>query len=221
MHILLKKDGIEYGPLDQDTLAGAIECVSEVFTDAEPMSRFLGITKEEFLVFANAVYPHIAAQGLSFVARDSKTGKIVGIRISEDFAGSEVDEIPGLSPKFFPLFTILGQIDNHFRNIRDDIVPGKYVHLFMVAVKSEYAGRGIAPNMNKLFFAHVKKLGFTHAVTEPTGAISQHILVNKFGFNIIHEIKYKDFVFEGEKVFAELQGHEGVMLLEKDLSEMP
>ena len=219
MRVLLTKDGIEYGPLDRETLAGAIDCVSDVFTDAEPMSRYLGITREEFLVFANAVYPHLADQGLSFVARDPDSGKIVGIRMSEDFAGSEMGEIPGLSPKFMPLFAILTQIDDYFRTIRD-VEPGKYIHLFMVAVRSAYGGRGVAPTMNRLFFDHVKKLGFTHAVTEPTGAISQHILVNKFGFDVVHEIKYKDFVFEGRKVFDGLKDHEGVMLLEKDLSEM-
>lgn len=219
MRVLVSKDGIDYGPLDHSTLAGAIDCVSEVFTEAEPMSRFLGISREEFLVFANAVYPAMAEQGLSFVARDSQTGKIVGIRISEDYACSDMEEIPGLSPKFFPLFSILHQISEHFRQIRE-IPPGKYIHLFMVAVNSNYAGRGIAPTMNAIFFDYVRSLGFTHAVTEPTGAISQHILMNKFGFQLLHQIRYRDFEYEGRRVFANIQGHEGVMLLEKDLTDL-
>jgi len=220
MKVILSRNGIEYGPLDESTLDGAIQCVSEVFVEREPMSVHLGITLDEFLVFARAFYPGVMQEGLSFVARDAASGEVVGVRVSEDYFQEEMPEIEGLSPKFGPLFALLEALGKQAYDMRD-IQPGKYVHLFMVAVKSNYAKRGIAPTMNKIFFSHVKNRGFTHAMTEPTGEISQHILLNKFGFKKMAEIAYDDFEFEGEKPFAGLKGHRCAMLLDKDLSQLP
>ena len=215
------KDGIRYELLSEKTLEGAITCVSHSFIQNEPMATHLGITVDEFLHFATAFYPTLIEPGLSFVAVDEEKDVVVGVRISEDFYREieESPEIPGLSPKFFPLFTLLGELGASFKKTHE-WQPNHYVHMLMVAVEDGYQGRGIAPNMNKMFFRHVKAQGFTHAITEPTGLISQHILQNKFGFKALHEIKYVDFVFEGTRPFADLSEHPSAMLMEKDLSEI-
>jgi len=213
--------GIRYELLSEETLASAIECVSHSFTQREPLAAHMGITVDEFLIFANAFYPSLIEPALSFVAVDDAEDKVVGVRISEDFYQEveEPPEIPGLSPKFFPIFGLLEELGAHFKEIRE-LVPGKYVHMFMIAVEHGYEGRGIAPNMNKLFFRHVIERGFTHAVTEPTGLISQHILENKFGFHTLLEIPYADFELEGERPFADLTEHPSAKLMEKALSEI-
>ena len=216
MRVLYAHNGVEYGPLDEETLAGTIQCISDVFVQGEPMTKHLGISRDEFVHFAEAAYPSIAEEGLSFVARDAETHEVIGCRISEDFVQDEPPEIPGLSPKFFPLFAVLEGLSEHFTTIRKP-QKGQYVHLFMVAVKASHEGRGIAPAMNRVFFKHVMEKGFTHAVTEPTGEISQHILKNKFGFNELHRINYKDFLFDGKPVFRDLPGHDCAMLLERKL----
>ncbi len=220
MKVILERGGIEYGLMDDSVLEGAIQCVSEVFVAREPMSVHLGITAEEFLVFARAYYPVVMAEELSFVARDAGTGEVVGVRISEDYFQEEIPDIEGLSPKFFPLFTLLETLGKRAYDLRE-IKPNKYVHLFMIAVKESYANRGIAPTMNKIFFTHVKNRGFTYALTEPTGEISQHILLNKFGFEKLDEIAYDDFEFDGGKPFQGLKGHRCAMLLEKELATLP
>jgi ribosomal protein S18 acetylase RimI-like enzyme len=210
---------IDFGPLDETTLDGAIRCISEVFVENEPMTRHLRITLDEFLHFAHATYPEIAREGLSFVARDQQTGEIIGVRVSEDFAKPPPPEIEGLSDKFFPLFALLESLTQKFATQRS-VKPGTYAHLFMVAVRGEYTNRGIAPIMNEIFLRHVIEKGFTHAVTEPTGRISQHVLIKKFGFNPLHRVNYDDFVFEGKRVFKGMEGHDCAMILEKDLSEL-
>jgi len=216
----ISKDGIRYQMLDEETLDGAIQCASRVFCAREPLAHHLNITQEEFLIFAKAFYPSLIEQQLSFVAVDETTNQVIGIRVSEDCYDEEpAPEIEGLSPKFQPLFSLLGELSRHFTKIRK-VVPGKYVHMFMVAVEDGYEGRGIAPNMNQMFFSHLKKTSYAHAVTEPTGEISQHILRDKFGFKVLHEIKYGDFVFEGTRPFADLQKHTSAILMEKDLSEL-
>ena len=213
------QDGLVYELLDKNNLDGAIDCVSKVFTTAEPLAHHLKISYEEFLVFARAYYPKVAADGLSFVARDRQSGRVVGIRVSEDYVQEEAPDLDHISPKFFAIFTLLDQLSDHFKKIRR-VEPGKYIHLFMVAVDEAYTNRGIAPTMNRFFFNYVKTLGFTHAATEPTGRISQHVLRDKFGFKELHRIYYKDYEFDGEKVFADIQGHDCAMLMEQSLSEL-
>ena len=220
MNVWRTMGGIDYGPLDATTLEGAINCISRAFVENEPMTRHLGITMDEFLHFAKATYPDFARQDLSFVARDQRTGEVVGVRVSEDYARpAPTPKIAGLSPKFSPLFALLQSLTDQFEAERR-VKPGQYAHLFMVAVRKSHTNRGIAPMMNEIFLKHVIRKGFTHAVTEPTGRISQHILINKFGFKPLHRVDYKDFIFEGEHVFRGMQEHECAMLLEKKLTDI-
>ena len=210
---------IRYEMLSQANLEGTIRCVSRAFTRNEPMSRHLGISYKEFLYFARHCYPVLIEQELSLVAVDTTRNEVIGARISEDFYLAGGGDIPGLSNKFLPLFAMLEKLSNYYGNHRG-IVKGRYVHMFMVAVDEAYTKQGIAPTMYRIFIRHALERGFTHAVTEPTGLISQHILRNKFGFRVVHEIPYQEFEYEGRLVFQNLKGHKSAMLMEKALHEI-
>lgn len=220
MAVLLIKDGIRYEMLSELNLMGAVHCVSKVFTQSEPMSRHLGITADEFKIFAQAYYSELIDEELSLVAIDEDSDQVIGVRMSEDYCKQE-DEIfiENLSPKFYPLFALLETLGEPFQKTHA-LVPGKFVHLFMVAVDGNYTRRGIAPTMYKAFLRMVINRGYTEAVTEPTGVISQHILRNKFGFEELNRINYTDFDYEGTRPFADLQGHECAMLMQKNLLEL-
>ena len=215
------KDGISYELLSPLNLAGAVKCVSEVFTQSEPLVTHLGINLKEFQAFAHAHYSTLVNDGLSWIAKLPDTEEVIGVRISEDYerATSPLDLKATFSSKFIPLLTLLEHLGNYFR-AHHEIRPGQYVHLFMVAVKQRFMGQGVAQTMNKLFFKYIKQMGFTHAVTEPTGSISQYVLLHKFGFRTLHEISYDDFVYQNRKPFENLKGHRGAMLMEKKLSEL-
>lgn len=220
MSQLGRRDGIRYEMLSEANLDGAVRCVSTVFTAEEPMSRHLGISPADFAVFARGYYQHLIPQQLSLVAVDEDRDQVIGVRISEDYA--KIEEglvIEGLTPKFNPLFALLDQLADYFR-ARREVVPGKYAHMFMVAVAEGYTRRGIAPSMYRYFLEIVQSRGFSHAVTEPTGVISQHILLHKFGFRELFRIDYRDFVFDGSYPFSGLRGHQCAMLLEKPLAEL-
>ncbi len=215
-----RKDGIRYEMLSEANLDGAVRCVSATFTAEEPMARHLGITLADFEVFARAYYRQLMPQHLSLVAVDEERNQVIGVRVSEDYA--KMDEglvIEGLTPKFNPLFALLDQLGDFFRAQRE-VTPGKYAHMSMVAVADGYTRRGIAPSMYRYFLEIVQGRGFSYAVTEPTGVISQHILLNKFGFQELHRIDYRDFSFDGDYPFSGLRGHQCAMLLEKRLAEV-
>lgn len=201
----------------QDNWQDAAELVARVFARDEPLVRFLGITEQEMLQFTLQYYPKIATEGLSIIARDVASRAVVGARISEDLAIEPPDDlITELSPKFDPLFACLEQVGAaYFDQYRPQ--PGECAHMFMVAVADGYTNMGIAPRMNRLFFDLARERGFRRLVTEPTGNISQHVLRDKMGFNVLARLAYRDFEFDGRKVFAGIEGHEYAMLMEKRL----
>jgi GNAT superfamily N-acetyltransferase len=90
----------------------------------------------------------------------------------------------------------------------------------MVAVEEAYTSQGIAYTMYRILINHARRLGFTHAVTEPTGNISQYILKDKFAFNELYRINYDEYEYQGERVFAGIEGHQCVSLMEKSLAEI-
>lgn len=217
--MLLVKDGIRYEMLSERNLLGAARCVSATFTRSEPMSHHLGLTFDDFLTFAHAYYRGLIGAGMSLVALDERTNEVIGVRMSEDYCKQGDLSIEGLTPNFMPLFAILEALGQYFRQ-NHRLISGKYAHMFMVAVDKGYTKRGIAPNMYRLFLRLVMDMGFTHAVTEPTGVISQHVLANKFGFQELHRINYADFEYKGKKPFADLKGHGCAILMMKELSEL-
>ena len=70
--------------------------------------------------------------------------------------------------------------------------------------------------MVRLCLENGVKKGYTTAVTEATGIISQHIF-RKCGFVERHEIVYKDFTYEGENPFESIERHPSAILMDKAL----
>jgi hypothetical protein len=58
--------------------------------------------------------------------------------------------------------------------------------------------------------------GYKTGIAEATGVVSQHIC-RKFGFVGCFEIPYKIFVFQGKRVFESIEGHRGIILMDKAL----
>ncbi|CAM2005848.1 GNAT family N-acetyltransferase [Acanthopleuribacter pedis] len=206
---------IVFEVVDQRNMHDAAALVARVFARDEPLVRFLGISEEEMFAFTSQYYPKIAAEGLSLIARDVATRAVIGARICEDSAIPAPDGlITELSPKFDPLFACLEQLgSDYFTEYQPK--PGECAHMFMVAVADDYTNMGIAPRMNRLFFEMARERGYRRLVTEPTGNISQHILRDKMGFEVLVKLAYRDFSFNGEKVFASIEGHDYAMLMEK------
>lgn len=212
------KNGIRYEFLTRQRCIDAALCVSEVFADNEPLAHHLGVTTDEMFSFTSRYYPLIVKDQLSVVAIDEATEKCVGARITEDYVQPDPppDLFDRISPRLVPVFSFLDHLAEKFKRSHKP-KRGQYIHMFMVAVKPQYTNRGIAPRMNLLAFQRALELGYTHAVTEPTGCISQHILRNKFGFDLVHEENYDDFTINGVQVFSGMTMHKSGMLLVKDI----
>lgn len=224
---LLEQDGIRYELLSTENLDATCRCVAEAFTTSEPLTIKQQITLEEHMAFCKVFLTKAMNEGLSIVAIDTEiqdpTARVIGARISEDLFTPPPPEAEDLTPKFGPIFDILDGLSARWKAANQNR-KGKAVHMFMVAVRKPYRKRGVAPTMNKLAFPMWLEKGYTHAVTEATGVISQHILQNKFHFHFREQADYDTYVFPetGEKPFADVPKEMGTCtrLLEKEIAEL-
>jgi hypothetical protein len=80
------------------------------------------------------------------MARSAATDDIVGALLAEDPASAPPDGFEQLSPKFRPIFDILGQLVTEYSAARPRRA-GESVHLFLLGVAEGFGGRGIAQRL--------------------------------------------------------------------------
>ena len=86
----------------------------------------------------------------------------------------------------------------------------------MLGVAQRATGRGIAHRLITTCLANGKTRGYSLAVTEATGSVSQHVF-RALGFRDILSASYKDFLFNGEAVFSSIVEPEATILMEREL----
>lgn len=88
----------------------------------------------------------------------------------------------------------------------------------MIAVDSNFGGRGIGTELVLRGIEHATRHGFRVLTSETTGAISGKIF-QKLGFNLIKELNYDDYIDEeGQKRFKDLHPHKSCSVWAKTLN---
>ncbi|MGB9233426.1 MAG: GNAT family N-acetyltransferase [Terriglobales bacterium] len=192
-----------------------IRLLAAVFSESEPPAVAMGLNFREMEHLLELLAPHDIADELTIVARCTDTGRLAGALLTDDFGRPSPLDVSKISPKFLPIFSMLETLDEQFRS-GNTIVPGRYLHLFMLAVDREFAGRGIAKEMVAACLDNGARKGYRGALTEATGRISQSVF-RKQGFVERFSVSYRDFRYENKLVFASIQEHERTILMEKAL----
>ncbi len=212
--ILRENKGIIYELFQEKDLEETISLVAEDFSRAEPTTKSQGITAGEFHYFAEIYCKKAVREGLSIVAKDK--GKIIGFIISEDLESDPPEGIENINMKFNPIMALLNKLDEEYVKSykkKDD----KVFHLFMGGVDENYEKKHIISTLLEENLKLAKSKNFSVAIGEPTGLATQHILVDKFGFDEKIMIGYKKFNYNGKNVFKNIEGPIGCMLVEKKL----
>jgi GNAT superfamily N-acetyltransferase len=208
--------GIQYGlaePSDMDEIA---RLLSVVFTQDDPLAATLGVTPAEFEDLIRLFCPQAAAERLTIVAKSAPTGEMVGALLAEDRSLDLPGGLERLSEKFAPVFDLLGQLDADYQQGKN-IPPGHCLYLVWLGVVRPFAGRGIGQQLVASCLENGARRGYRSTVTEATSSVSQHIF-RKHGFVERVRQSYRDFRYQGEAVFASIEGHTGALLMDKDLA---
>jgi len=206
----------DYGLYTAQDAAEMARLLGEVFSRRDPPAAAVGLTPSEFETFVRLFCLKAAVEGLTIVARRAATRELVGALLTEDSASAPPDGMDRLSPKFEPIFDILGQLDTEYRADRT-WRPGESIHLFLLGVAESVAGRGVAQRLVSMCLENGTRRGYQLAVTEATNTTSQHIF-RKQGFVERVRRSYRDHRFDGRAVFASITEHGGPMLMDKRLA---
>jgi hypothetical protein len=183
---------------------GAEDCLSAAFAEREPMSTAMGISVSEFRQFARFIIDSSSHGGLSVIAKEKVTNRVVGVFISEDLESGEVPLPEYISNKFDPILSLLSSLYIPYKK-NESRGPGKTVHQLMLAVDS--SNTGLMPYLVSYGEEVAKKKGFEGAVAEVTGPISYHVVKSKLGYEDYvgeNRIAYSDFIYEGVRVFSKV-----------------
>ena len=206
---------IEYG-LPVTSEAGAMaRLLAGIFSRRDPPAYAVGLTAGEFEDFATLLCPKAVTDGLTIVARRAETNELVGVMLTEDCASAMPEGMERLSRKFGPILDILGQLGTEYWGDRPGR-PGEALHLFLLGVAEEVAGRGVAQRLVADCLEHGARNGYRRAVTEATNRISQHVF-RKLGFVERVHRSYAAHRFDGRACFASIADQGGPMLMDRCL----
>ena len=161
----------EYGLFTASDAEDLSVLLGEVFARRDPPAVAAGLTAPEFEAFVGLFCPRAVAEGLTVVARSAATGELCGALLTEDSASELPEGIDHLSPKFDPIFDILGELDTEYRS-GQAVHPGESMHLLLVGVAERCTGQGLAQQLVAECLANGARRGYRVAVTEATNTTS-------------------------------------------------
>ena len=213
---LLKTDTLTYEIFDLKDLDRVADIIGKAFTNSDPMAIAQQLSVDELADYVKLIGEWVQKQQLTVVTKDKSTDEVVGVVIASDFAFDfplTRENSQHISNKLEPIIELLESLEVQYKRGKQ-IEPGEYLYIHMLAVSPEYQRRKIAQNSIQVCLNQGIEKGFSCAFTEAANSVSQHVF-GKLGFIPRYEINYQQFTYQGQKVFASIEGHTGTVLMEK------
>lgn len=201
------------------TMAGtenAARLYREVFLTDEPTTRRHAPDPELFLPDALRYVRYLAKNGLSFVARDTRTDELMGFIFCFDMAmdpGSQGEWMKEYLAHFPDAVAMIDELEDRYFDCQG-FVSGSTLHIFQIGVSRKYRGCKIASSLICRVLDHVRERGFRQAVADCTSATSRRTF-ERCGFSPSGFLSYEDFSRNGIRFFSGLEG--GITLMVRDL----
>ena len=203
--------GIRYVPLAAEHAAAAQSALSLAFHQGEPTTTCLGVSHASHRAFFALFAPQMLGNGLSVAAVDAATGAFAGCFIAEDFAAAAppaAETFADAHPGMGTLFAVLEDAEEAFKagngvGPGQLPAPGRFCHLWCVAVGADFGRRGIGAALAARVLARAAAAGFEASFAEATGHYSARLLA-KAGMEAEHEVAYA--TWEGPGGSRSLQG---------------
>lgn len=198
---------------DDDDTDAVTRLFGEVYARREPLTVAVGESAAHFAGWMRGACPAAARLGLSIVARPADGGEPLGALIAEDGAAPYAATVPAATDD--PIHALLSGLDAEYRHGRT-ARPGEWVHLFLLVVADEAAGRGLASRMVAACVERAARRGWRHAYTEATHPGSQRAFA-RLGFMPRLRRDYAQWRFRGDLPFRSVADQGGVVLMDRPL----
>lgn len=199
---------------------GAVEAAARLYTEVfvrdEPTTRWHRITGDNFLPFARTYVQFCEREGLSFIAQEEGTRKVIGFIFCHDLSldlnalGPEMREY--LS-QFDATIQIISALEEKYLK-PGAMKPGMGLHVYQLGISREFRNRSISTALIRTVLAFARERGFKQVVTDCTGPQSCRSFGN-CGFTREGSIEYSLFLINGTAFFSGLEG--GITLMARDL----
>lgn len=176
-----------------------VELYTKDFCDNEPLCKYLHITYDEFKPYAQEVVEQSVNEGLSVVGLDA-ADRVIGCVLAEDIvARVKTREYPFLKP----IHMLLNTLSMPFTEKK--YKKNSIVHIWITAVMEELQGMHLSTILNNACVALALHHGFSYVFAEFTSPINERHM-NRFPDYMKCELKFKDFLLDGKRPFANLEG---------------
>lgn len=202
---LLNLDDLcQYDVLQNQYIDQAIKLITQSFCNHEPMTSYLKITHKDFIPFASQVVEKAVRDGLSIGAIVGN--KLVACAIVEDYA-DPFNLTMEIDPNFKFIFGLLDNLTHSFFKNKS-FEKNHIAHLFITAVDCHYQGEGLSRKVNLEAVQLAKTRNFDFMCCEFTHPYNQKGTLRNIHTNklLIGSQTYKEFIFEGEQPFNNLDG---------------
>jgi len=203
------RKGVLYEYASVDDIDDISHCLSKTFV-SEPKQKCIGLTYNEMKEYVNHHVAKEVANQRVMVARDIKTKKILGAETWQDLTDS-AQEFENRHPKFAANYKLWKYFNKKFTKFyqyvtEDEIKQGDVMYIRMAAVDiplEEAAEKKIGNYFYHFNSVIAYKRGYKAGFAIESGPISQYLAM-KFGSHIFDSLYYKDFEFEGKKIFENI-----------------
>jgi hypothetical protein len=192
----------------------ACKVVGRSFTH-EPMTESLGLNYQQVYSEFAKIVQELGPNGMSTVAINSANGEIAGCCLNKDFTMEPMSDDADHSDAL-AVFDLVEALDETAPELKD-LKPGEMFHVYILAVNSDYAKLDIGLNLVKQAEVLARSGHFKQMIAEVTGPISQHIFIDSCDHKEIGRVNYGDFIYQGSKVFENIDSAEACLLVRKDL----
>merc|ERR1712098_191313 len=172
----------------------------------EPITRHLGLFKGlGSIPDADRRVKNSVQRNLSLFAYD-KEGNEIGVSINngyyrDDFMAIIENELEtATDPAYKPFLAVHKELRSRNTHLFDELKTEKFFCISMVGVDPKFRGKGIATDLIRRSILLAGVMGFSGIMTEATGKYSQKAF-STIGMLKVNSLEYKDFEFEGKKVF--------------------
>jgi hypothetical protein len=195
---------ISIATLEAEHASAAIDLMTKVFCESDPLIKFLGIRYQDFLPFASDVIHKAIKDGLSKVAVD-KQHKVVGCTIVEDIVDIFMPKITHY-PKLKPIFSLYQSLSLPFLDDKS-FFKGKIIHAWLTFIDRAYRKQGLATQLEMACSATAARKGYDFAYAEFLNEDLAKI-VHQFNLSkLCNRIKYGNFAMHNKrKPFEGLEG---------------
>ena len=194
--------------LSADQKSQLFGLVCEDFATSSPIHVALEISPQEYSNYLHddwESYIHTGPLG-SVVAIEPDSGEILGCIITSDFPScfADVDKKPKKQQIISALLQELEQIYLDKLRLENNGTTEKSLLVDIALVPDRYANQGIYQRLRLRLQELARENGFEKIYGELSSAPTQHVCINKLHQQMVAEVFYKDFCFDGNRPFANI-----------------